>query len=74
MGAPASFDMQADGTNSLAVDTGGFAIRNENNFGRALDAIQQDAGTYYVVGYIADQQRPSTASTARSTSRSRAPA
>ena len=43
--------MQADGTNSLAVDTGGFAIRNENNFGRALDEIQRDAGTYYVVGY-----------------------
>ena len=51
MGAPARFDMQADGTNSLAVDTGGFAIRNENNFARALDEIQRDAGTYYVVGY-----------------------
>ena len=51
MGAPARFDMQADGANSLAVDTGGFAIRNENNFGRALDEIQHDAGTYYVVGY-----------------------
>jgi VWFA-related protein len=51
MGAPARFDMQADGTNSLAVDTGGFAIRNENNFGRALDEIQRDTGTYYVVGY-----------------------
>ena len=50
-GAP-RFDMQADGTNSLAVDTGGFAIRNENNFGRALDDIQRDAGTYYVVGYV----------------------
>ena len=33
------------------MDTGGFAIRNENNFGRALDDIQRDAGTYYVVGY-----------------------
>ncbi len=46
-----TFDMQADGTNSLAVDTGGMAIRNENNFSRALDIIQQDAGTYYVVAY-----------------------
>ena len=43
--------MQEDGTNALAVDTGGIAIRNENNFGRALDEIQQDAATYYVVGY-----------------------
>src|SRR5262249_21573734 len=29
----------------------GFAIRNENNFARALDEIQQDTGTYYVVSY-----------------------
>jgi VWFA-related protein len=50
-GPSVKFDLQADGTNSLAVDTGGFAIRNENNFGRALDEIQRDAGTYYVVGY-----------------------
>jgi VWFA-related protein len=48
-----TFDMQADGTNSLAVDTGGMAIRNENNFGRALDEIQKDASTYYVVAYAA---------------------
>jgi VWFA-related protein len=45
------FDAQADGTNSLAVDTGGIAIRNENNFARALDEIQQDAATYYVIAY-----------------------
>jgi VWFA-related protein len=52
MGAQPTFDAQADGPNSLAIDTGGFAIRNENNFGRALAEIQQDAGTYYVVGYV----------------------
>ena len=51
MGAPASFDAQADGANSLAIDTGGFAIRNENDIGRALDEIQRDAGLYYVVAY-----------------------
>ena len=51
MGGQPGFDTQADGTSSLAIDTGGFAIRNENNFGRALDDIQRDAGTYYVVGY-----------------------
>ena len=51
-GALGGFDGQADGTNSLAVDTGGIAIRNENNFARALDEIQQDAGTYYVVAYM----------------------
>lgn len=51
IGASTHFDAEADGTNSLAVDTGGFAIRNENNFSRALDEIRQDAGTYYIIGY-----------------------
>ena len=51
VGAQQPLDNQSDGPNSLAVDTGGFAIRNENNFARALDEIQRDAGTYYVVGY-----------------------
>ena len=55
-GAQQTFDTQADGTNSLAVDTGGFAIRNENNFGRALDEIQHDAGTYYVLSYRAENE------------------
>ena len=47
----ADFDIVADGTNSLAVDTGGLAIKNENDVGRALDEIQHDAGTYYVIAY-----------------------
>jgi VWFA-related protein len=50
-------DLQEDGTNALAVDTGGLAIRNENNFGRALDLIQRDAGTYYVLGYTPANQQ-----------------
>jgi VWFA-related protein len=50
-GGPAAFDMIADGANSLAVDTGGLMIRNENNIGRALDRIAGDANTYYVVAY-----------------------
>jgi len=33
------------------------AIRNENNFGRALDVIQRDAGTYYVLGYTPTNQK-----------------
>jgi VWFA-related protein len=40
-----------DAINSLAVDTGGFVVRNTNNFGRAIAAIGDDAGTYYVLGY-----------------------
>lgn len=49
-GAP-QFDAQEDGVNSLAVDTGGMMIRNENNIGRALDAVAADTSTYYVLGY-----------------------
>jgi VWFA-related protein len=50
-GGSAGFDALADGVNSLAVDTGGLMIRNENNIGRALGEIADDAGTYYVLGY-----------------------
>jgi VWFA-related protein len=49
--ATTKFDTQADGPNSLAVDTGGVMIRNENNIGRALDAVARDSGRYYVLGY-----------------------
>ena len=45
------FDMAADGMNSLAIDTGGMMIRNENNISRGLDRIAEDAGTYYVLAY-----------------------
>jgi VWFA-related protein len=50
-GAFTQFDALADGPNSLAVDTGGLMIRNENNIGRALSTVADDAGTYYVIGY-----------------------
>ena len=56
-GPSVSMDLQEDGTNALAVDTGGLAIRNENNFGRALDLIQRDAATYYVLGYTPTNQK-----------------
>jgi VWFA-related protein len=55
-GPSVRMDLQEDGTNALAVDTGGIAIRNENNFGRALDLIQHDAATYYVLGYTPQNQ------------------
>jgi VWFA-related protein len=50
-GGPAQFDLGEDGPNSLAVDTGGMMIRNENNIGRALDRIASDANVYYLLGY-----------------------
>lgn len=50
-GAGARFDGLEDGPNSLAVDTGGFMIRNENNIGRALETIARDAEHYYVLAF-----------------------
>ncbi|HVL68836.1 MAG TPA: VWA domain-containing protein [Vicinamibacterales bacterium] len=49
-GPATKFDAVADAPNSLAVDTGGLMIRNENNIGRALDTIAADANSYYVLG------------------------
>ncbi|HVL68338.1 MAG TPA: VWA domain-containing protein [Vicinamibacterales bacterium] len=37
----------------LAVGTGGLAVRNENNMLRALQRIEEDTSTYYVLGYAA---------------------
>lgn len=50
-GGPARFDLGADGPNSLAVDTGGLMIRNENNLVRALSRVADDASRYYILGY-----------------------
>jgi VWFA-related protein len=45
------FDSGSDSVNSLAVDTGGFVVRNENVFDKAIEQIASDAGIYYVLGY-----------------------
>ena len=50
-GPTTRFDGVADGPNSLAIDTGGMMIRNENNIGRALEAVAADANRYYVLGF-----------------------
>ncbi|MBP1636701.1 MAG: VWFA-related Acidobacterial domain protein, partial [Acidobacteria bacterium] len=50
-GEAAGQDFLADAPNSLAVDTGGLAIRNENDFAKALNEIAADTSTYYVLAY-----------------------
>jgi len=45
------FDMGSDSVNSLAVDTGGFVVRNTNVFDQAVQRIVDDASNYYVLGY-----------------------
>jgi VWFA-related protein len=49
------FDTNADGPNSLAVDTGGYVIRNENDFGKAFTEIDRDTSSYYIVGFKRSQ-------------------
>ena len=43
--------MPPDVLSSLALDTGGLWIHNQNNFGKAFAEIAADAGSYYVLGY-----------------------
>lgn len=49
-------DFDADSVNSLAVDSGGFVVRNMNQFDKAIARIGDEAGNYYVLGI-----RPATA-------------
>jgi VWFA-related protein len=44
-------DFAADSLNSLAVDTGGFVIRNTNVFDKAIARIGEDVSAFYVLGY-----------------------
>ncbi len=44
-------DFGGDAMNSLAVDTGGFVVRNVNDFARAVTRIGDDSNNYYVLGY-----------------------
>ena len=44
-------DFGGDVMNSLAVDTGGFVVRNVNDFARAIGRIADDANNFYVLGY-----------------------
>ena len=51
LASPSGGDEVADVPNSLAVDTGGLVIRNENDFGKALAEVASDTSSYYVLGY-----------------------
>ena len=51
----AQLDLGSDSGNSLAVDTGGFVVRNTNVFAQAIERIVADAANYYVLGYRPDK-------------------
>ena len=47
----AAFDTGEDGPNILAVNTGGFMVRNLDDMSLAFGRIIRDTSTYYVSGY-----------------------
>jgi len=48
---PSVFETSEDGMFMLAADTGGFVVRNTNQFEQAFNRIADDTSTYYVLGY-----------------------
>jgi VWFA-related protein len=48
---PFAFAEAAEGSTSLALDTGGLVVRNTNNFEKGLERLFDTMSTYYVLGY-----------------------
>jgi VWFA-related protein len=44
--------MATSGNEDLAVDTGGFAVRNSNDLARGIERIADESRVYYLLGYI----------------------
>lgn len=47
----ADTSQDAEGAEMLAVDTGGFAVRNTNDVARGIERIAGESESYYLVGY-----------------------
>lgn len=43
--------MATSGNESLAADTGGFAVRNSNDLARGIERIADESRVYYLLGY-----------------------
>jgi VWFA-related protein len=48
-----ALDRQAEATEGLAADSGGFSIRKTNDLGAAMTAVARESTAYYLVGYAA---------------------
>ncbi len=49
-----SIHKSQDGMDLLAKETGGFFIKNQNNFNRELERVLEDQRGYYLIGYRPD--------------------
>jgi VWFA-related protein len=60
LGITSSLDevrLSQDSLRTLADETGGFAVVNQNDFNDAFDRIVRDSSAYYVLGYITSNDR-----------------
>ena len=48
---------RSDGAVSLAADTGGFSIENQNDLGGAIRRIARESASYYLLGYTPTDKR-----------------
>jgi VWFA-related protein len=47
-----------DGAVSLAADTGGFSVENQNDLGSGISRIARESASYYLLGYSPTNKRP----------------
>jgi VWFA-related protein len=43
--------LEAQGPDSIAIDTGGFSVKNRNDLGQGLLRIDRESRGYYLIGY-----------------------
>jgi VWFA-related protein len=48
---------EAEGSESLAADSGGFTVRNTNDFAKGIARIANESRSYYLIGYNPTDQR-----------------
>jgi len=53
--ANADLTLSAEGAETLANDTGGFSVRNQNDLGRGLKRIGDESRVYYLLGFEPDR-------------------
>ena len=48
---------RTDGAVSLAADTGGFSVENQNDLGSGISRIARESASYYLLGYSPSKKR-----------------